>query len=238
MTTFGKPPAPLTHEDFGIIRQAMAYRVKYRRWFKEPGSKKDTRFLNISVRQLVVSRANRGGAYPNEETVRNLGIWIADNGFSQDEADHNGVCVEEVPEAQRPEGEKQSMLQYNREKVAGTKYLEGLFDDNDGMYGTLSHSHLTLTLLAWETGAKWKLTNERGESRFCDDKGCLDLSAVADVANLAEMLITLKEGLRMEVLGYKIVLEEPRACSIISQALNKGHESCLLYTSPSPRDRG
>ena len=46
----------------------------------------------------------------------------------------------------------------------------------------------------------------------------------------AEVVNVLKHGLRMEVLGWKIQAEEPTACSLISQALNKA-QSVALKTS-------
>ncbi len=38
------------------------------------------------------------------------------------------------------------------------------------------------------------------------------------------------DGLEMEVLSYKIYMEEPQACSLISQALNCGNEVALKTT--------
>ena len=40
---------------------------------------------------------NRAGVYPQGETVTNLGLKILKEGVSLDEAQHAGVCVEEVP---------------------------------------------------------------------------------------------------------------------------------------------
>ena len=65
--------------------------------------------------------------------------------------------------------------------------------------------------------------------RYCD-KGRLLLSAVADIEKHKQMVMTMKEGLKMEVLSYKITLEEPKGCGIISCALNKGHEAVLRTT--------
>ena len=42
---------------------------------------------------------NRGllNQYPNENDVRSLGLALIAGGFDYDEANHNGVGVEEVP---------------------------------------------------------------------------------------------------------------------------------------------
>ena len=39
-----------------------------------------------------------------ENTVRDLGISFLKEYFIQEEADHLGVCVEEIPSDERPEG--------------------------------------------------------------------------------------------------------------------------------------
>ena len=52
-----------------------------------------------------------------------------------------------------------------------------------------------------------------------------DITAVKAVdAGLAALL---HDGLRMEVLSWKMQVEEPLACSLISQALNSGHQLAL-----------
>ncbi len=40
---------------------------------------------------------NRGGVYCMEQTVQNLGLGLLVKGISTDEANHEGVCVQEVP---------------------------------------------------------------------------------------------------------------------------------------------
>ena len=84
-------PAVAGQVDAGLIRQAMAYRVKYR----IEGGK---RLMGLSL--LGVHPQNRGGVYPSPETVRNLGLKLLKTGFSVDEANHEGACVQEVPSGQ------------------------------------------------------------------------------------------------------------------------------------------
>jgi hypothetical protein len=43
-----------------------------------------------------------------EETVMNLGLSILSGGFSVDEASHDGVCVQEIPQ------EEQQNAQWSR----------------------------------------------------------------------------------------------------------------------------
>ena len=57
---------------------------------------------------------------------------------------------------------------------------------------------------------------------LCDADGKLSVAAVADSVNGKELADA--------VLSWKIDVEEPTAASIISQALNKGHDIALRTT--------
>ena len=83
-----QPPAM----DAGLVRKAMAFRVKYRL---------DIKKRVIALSRLGVHPQNRGGMYPQPDVVRNLGLKIITKGFNKSEADHEGVCVEEVPFCER-----------------------------------------------------------------------------------------------------------------------------------------
>ena len=83
-----QPPAM----DIGLVRKAMAFRVKYRL---------DNKKRLIALSRLGVHPQNRGGMYPQPDTVRNLGLKIITKGFNQSEANHEGVSVEEIPCSER-----------------------------------------------------------------------------------------------------------------------------------------
>ena len=72
----------------GLMRRALVLRAKYRL----PGEK-----MKIPLTLLGVHPSNRAGVYPMEETVMNLGLSILAGGFSVEEANHEGICVQEVP---------------------------------------------------------------------------------------------------------------------------------------------
>lgn len=218
----------LTEQELGIIRKAMALRVKYRIHHGKSTWKR------ILIRCLGIHKWNRCGIYPSPEVVKNLGIQLLLWGYSQEEADHQGVCVQEVPTSESARAEEGGRLKgyeylstWNEKHCRCSELLDRCFADSDITYGTLSHSHLLLVLLCWASGGKWDLRDNEGAPRFCDSDGRLDLSAVAEYENATEMLLSIKEGLKMEVLSWKINVEEPTACSMISQALNKGHEAAL-----------
>ncbi len=217
---------------YGQIQQAMAYRVKYRIQHKE-GTKTVNTIL-INIRSLGVHMKNRGGVYPNKDTLKGLCSFLIQKGFTRAEADHQGVCVQNVPATELSQT-VEDIGAYNRAKTQDTPELTSLFDSRTLQAGTLSHSHLLLVLLAWLIGAKWDLPNDEGAviSRTCDDQGRLDMAAVAEHLNAREMMDVINEGIRMEVLSWKIYVEEPGKCAMISNALNKSHEIVLRTTELS-----
>ena len=151
--------------DFGAVRQAMALRAKYRVAKKR-----------ISLEHLAVHTKNRGGVYPNDDTVMNLALKILDQGCSVEEANHEGVCVQEMPSEERgiepmpASGLSSQWRDYETYKEWNMRHCEGTameccFDVNsDILYGTLSHSHLlsSKTPKKEKPGAKGK---EAGASK-------------------------------------------------------------------------
>ena len=96
---------------------------------------------------MVVHPQNRGGMYPQPDTVRNLGLKIISKGFNQSEANHEGVSVEEMPYSERAKHSRSDGLpyepyaDYNINKC-DHQFLDKCFSQlNDIMYGMLSHSH-------------------------------------------------------------------------------------------------
>ena len=214
----------------GIIREAMAWRVKYRLTYNGKAKRR------LQIQTMGVHPTNRGGVYPNEDKVMSLGQHILKCGADQDEADHNGVCVEEIPEVERQNLLKYSPQlrvdrlerygEYNQRQCAQTDALKTCFASGGNvLYGNLSHNHLLLVLLCWATGAKWDLQDDG--KPFCNNDGCLDISAVADAEKDPVLVGLVTHGLLMETLSWKMLVEEPEAASLISQALNKGQGAAL-----------
>ena len=197
--------------DAGLVRKAMALRVKYR--------------LDINKRVIALSRLgvhpqNRGGMYPQPDTVRNLGVQIMTTGFNGSEADHEGVCVEEIPFLERTSSSSivESYAEYNI-RQCDHQFLEKCFSAmNDIMYGSLSHSHLLLVLLAWANGATWNVEDEPNLCKLLNPDGSFYNAAVA--ACDADLERVFRDCMLMEVLSWKMLVEEPTAASLISQALN------------------
>ena len=212
-------------QNMGLIRKAMALRVKYR--------KHETKRVYVALLHQSVHPKNRGGVYPQDMRLKGLNDTFMSTGFVQEEADHAGVCVEEIPISARDEVKAgyETFKCYNLRRCRGNVALEKCFSESDDvLYGTLSHSHLLLILRAWLNGAKWDIEPKKGFPDYCGNDGRLDLTAVADWENAREMLVCIKEGLRMEVLSYKLDVEEPTGSSCISQALNKGQDLALRTT--------
>ena len=216
----------------GLIRQAMAYRVKYRM------QQADERFIRrIPLSLLGVHKLNRGGVYPQPDTVRNLGIKLLELGFSIGEANHEGVCVQEVPADERghadlaavaaPSSQYETYAQFNTRNCVSPILSTCFPPGGDTLFGTLSHSHLLLVLLCFTTGAQWKDMPEKWH-RLLNGDGSFNYAAVA--ASDPELAVLMREGLDMEVLSWKMCVEEPTACSLISQALNTGQQMAFKTT--------
>ena len=181
--------------------------------------------------------------YPNGSDVRALGLRLISK-FDYAEANHNGVAVEEVPaDVQAVHGfvdpvtsaKYEGIGRYSHRMCDGAEYLVTCFSADQAravIAGSLSHSHLLLVLLCILTGAKWDQKDADGNSKFpCSRSGCVDASAVAGSDSVLKAILT--EGLDMELLSYKIYLEEPDACTLISNALNYANSVALKTTELS-----
>ena len=102
-------PAPM---DQGAMVKAMALRVKYRVSSDSGQTKR-----RIALHRLGVHPENRGGVYPQEDTVQHLGVRLAREGFLQEEADHGGICVEPTVAGNVPGWE--TYTTYNQRKAGG-----------------------------------------------------------------------------------------------------------------------
>ena len=65
---------------------------------------------------------------------------------------------------------------------------------------------------------------------FCDAEGRLSTTAVAESPNGKRLVEILQEGVDVEVLSWKIEVDEPNAASEIRRAHNKAHELALRTT--------
>ena len=223
----------VTEQLLGLVRQAMAYRVKYR----VAGGKRQMCLSLLGVHPL-----NRGGVYPSPETVQNLGLKLLQTaGGGAGLARSPGVTAEKRERVLRMFDEtvsKRALIleeePYETYQVSNSSHcdsapqLRDCFSRNsDVIYGTLSHSHLLLCLLAMKNGAKWEWPPDWGEvfEKGAQSGGTPDFAAVAALdPSLATLL---RDGVRMEILSWKIYEEEPSACSLISQALNSGQQLAL-----------
>jgi hypothetical protein len=215
-----------------LMIAAMAWRVKYRK--TDEGNKVVRKRLRVE--NLGVHPKNRGGVYPSGVRCKSLCVEVMDVGFIKEEVNHAVVAVEETPAAHiRSRGEEYvSGSTYNVEKCMKDELLNTCFNEPVGssvQHMLLSHNHITLVMRAFLTKAQWDLAPnaEKGIS-FCDDKGRLSLTAVAEHTNGKELGELIVEGIDCEILSWKMDAEEPTAASVISQALNTGQDLALRTT--------
>ena len=123
---------------------------------------------------------NRGlhNQYPNDVDVRSLGLDLINGGFDYDEANHNVVSVEEVPAEVRMSKDfadpvsgsaYEGIGNYNERMGSGSEMMQRWFAPISArgvIVGTLSHTHLLLSLLCIAKGAKWDTTDSEGRMVF------------------------------------------------------------------------
>ena len=184
----------------------------------------------IPLRLLGVHPDNRAGQYPSPYRVVNLLCQILRTGFNANEANHEGVVVQELPveyhdEYKRKHGSAyQPLRRYNLDRTKGVSELKPAFSEEAPVtYGTLSHSTLTVGLLCLLNEAEWPTADEKEAAdltRFRKPGSVAwDLKALkAGDINLRQVL---EHGIRFEVLSWRVLLEEAEGtCSKISHALN------------------
>ena len=215
----------------GIMQAGMAWRVKYRKLDADGQVVR----IKLPVKTLGCHRKNRGGVYASGLRCKDLCIDVLTKGFLKEEVDHAGVAVEETPIDEIGQREKDyvSGKAYNKDKSSKQKLLQTCFKEPHGdvYYQLLAHNTMMLVLRAWLTQAIWDIPyNEDKQIKFCDCKGALSIAAVSEHKNAKELVLALEEGLLTEILSWKMDVEEPSAASVISRALNEGHQIALRTT--------
>ncbi len=216
-------PMSLSKSDMGAMRQAMAWKVKYRKRQSD-----GTWRVRVSWDLCGVHPDNRGKTYCTGARVKDLGISILEMGCSMEEADHMGVAVEEKPQSRRLE-------EYNKKEVKGNQDLEACFPVGlPVLFAFLNHTHLGLVVKAWRGSAPWNSAPinlpDGTELHLCDENGLLTFKAVEQHENGKEFGELSNKGALVEVLGSEIEVEEPSACNIISRAMNMKQEVALEQT--------
>ena len=210
---------------------AMAWRAKYRKTLP------DGKVLRAKLRieSLGVHLKNRGGVYPAGVRCKSLCEEAIEVGFVKEELNHAGVAVEETPtEDVRSRGvDYVTGSTYNIAACNKDELLLSCFAEpyHDVRHTLLGHNHMMLVLRAFLTKAKWNLPpNEKKNIYWCDEQGQLSVAKVVESPSGKELAEAMLEGLDCEVLSWKMDEEEPTAASVISCALNKGHEIALRTT--------
>ena len=222
--------------DIGLVRQAMALKVKYRR--PQSDGKWKTR---IGWDWIGAHPSNRGGTFPSGLSCKSLGKDIMGMGVAAEEADHMGVVVEAVPQSRRDAAVAAlpklvpCLDEYNKKLTKNDPLLEGCFPDAFVVqFACLSHTHFSFVMKAWRGRASWNIPPvelpDGNTLQLCDSDGRLTFDFLAKHANGEEFVWLSGQGLLTEVLSHMIEIEEPMACSLISRALNMKNE-CVLGTT-------
>ena len=196
-----------------LIKAAAALRVKYKR----PG----THMMPLMC--MGVSQSNRCGIYPEQGRLVGLMKNIFFQGFSLETINHAGVCVEEIPASEQPQG-YETIHDWNVKCSSRHPMLKSFVKGSDRItHGTLSRSHGMFICKMIKNQAEWPWPENLHSAIM--SKHAVDMIALADLdGDLAEVL---RSGIKMEVLSYAIILEDKEALSLISQALNLGNDIAL-----------
>ena len=214
--------------DSGLMVAAMAYRVKYRKVKK----------MSARVESMGVHKKNRGGVYPAGPRCKSLCANVVEVGFLKEEVNHACIAVEEAPMEELPILRKcneawESASSYNITESKKDELLIDCFKQpyDDVRYQLLSHNHVMLVLRAFLNEAKWDLADDTERNiTFCDHNGRLSVSAVAASPNGVELQELLNEGVQVEVLSWRMDVEEVTAAAIISEALNSPQQLAMRTT--------
>ena len=173
---------------------------------------------------LGIHQKNRSGVFPQWHRSQNLMQNIFSVGFSKEVAWHQGVCVEELPQEKQPAGYV-TLHNWNKDCSLRHPDLNNFVRNPDHVtHGTLSRSHLLLILKLLRNQQRSWPWPEKYKDLVMSNNG-LDMSALQELdSDLADVLT---QGLKMEVLSWKMMQEEPQGCSQISQALNMGNDIAM-----------
>ena len=104
----------------GLVRRALMLRAKYR-------VQTEKQWIPLCI--LGVHPDNLARVYPMEDTCVNLGLGIIFSGVSVDEANREGVCVQEVPAEEQHKvkpsngGVYETYFAYNKRKTTAVAAL-------------------------------------------------------------------------------------------------------------------
>ena len=211
----------------GLMVKAAAYIAKYQ---------KDGPKVRLRCSDSGVHKKNRGGEYPSGLRGKELLVELAKIGIIQDEVDHHGYAVEELPldkvlDCKDPNFI--STLEYNVRECAKDEWLSGIYDEpyNKVFYSFLAHNHVLTICRAVITKQLWRLDDIQDmKITFCDEDGRLSLELIASAVNCVQLKAIIHEGVLCKVLSYKMDLEEPGAAATISTAVNELNRMAMHTT--------
>ena len=211
----------------GLMIKASAFIAKYA---------KDGPKVRLRPGDNGVHKKNRGGEYPAGLRGKELFVQIARAGIIQDEVDHHGYAVEEMPVQemlQRKETGVTSTLEYNVQQCAKDKLLSGIYDEphNKAHHGFLAHNHLLTICRAILAKQLWRLAAIQDmKITFCDEDGRLSLDLIAGSVNCQQLPAIIRDGVLCRVLSWKMDVEEPDAAATISTAFNELTQAAMRTT--------
>ena len=213
--------------EHGLMIKATAYIAKY---------SKDGPKVRLRPGDVGVHKKNRGGEYPASLRGKELLVDMAKAGILQDEADHHGFAVEEMP-VQMVLDQKvtgfTTTLEYNVQQCAKDELLSGIYDEpyNKVFHSFLAHNHVLTICRAVLARQLWRLADiQEMKITFCDQDGRLSLDLIASSVNCHQLSSIIHDGILCRVLNWKMDVEEPDAAATISTAMNELSQVAMRTT--------
>ena len=211
----------------GLMIKAAAFIAK----FAKDGPK-----VRLRPGDSGVHKKSRGGEYPSGLRGKELLVELAKVGIIQDEVDHHGYAVEEMPldkvlDCKDPNFI--STLEYNVRECAKDELLSGIYDEpnNRVFHNWLAHNHVLTICRAILARQLWRLADIQDMNIiFCDKDGRLSLDRIAGSVNCQQLTPIIRDGVLCRVLSWKMDVEEPDAAAIISTAFNELNQAAMRTT--------
>ena len=180
-------------EDEKIVQQASAYRLKYA-----------VRRCRLHASLVAPHPKNRDGIGVNGSRCDDLLVDFQRVGFDSTEADHDAICIEEVPG-------RNDILTFNMKMCKNDDFLADVVEKSLP-YGSIAHSHVNQVLRNSIGGARSSL------KRLIGGDGRIHMELVKNAMPL--FYKACASGLLWEILSYVMLQEAPEAADIIQAACN------------------
>ena len=192
-----------------LIQRSYAIRSKYRI---------NQELVRVAPGHIGFHPKNRGGQAPSSDRCQALVADILGKGFDGCEADTGGVLVQSAPDDNTQNSG--SIRQFNLLATEGNEFMAYSVGGLTPTYGSLSHSHLNQAFKNIASGCK--VNRESLTSAIADSSGRASLPMLEELS--PDFAKYVRQGIKWEILSWKMDEEDPEAALITQAACNAKNE--------------